>query len=62
MIGSAFLRRGAQPLVLGHRGASADYPENTVLAFREAMRAGADGVELDVMRCASGEVVVLPLM
>jgi len=59
MIGSAFLRRGAQPLVLGHRGASADYPENTVLAFREAMRAGADGVELDVMRCASGEVVVV---
>lgn len=48
----------SRPLVLGHRGASHDYPENTQLAFREAIRQGADGVELDVMRCGSGEVVV----
>jgi glycerophosphoryl diester phosphodiesterase len=45
-------------LVLGHRGASADAPENTLAAFRLAMQEGADGVELDVWRCASGEVVV----
>lgn len=45
-------------LVLGHRGASADAPENTLAAFRLAMQQGADGVELDVWRCASGEVVV----
>jgi glycerophosphoryl diester phosphodiesterase len=45
--------------VLGHRGASAQHPENTLLAFRQALREGADGVELDVMRCASGEVVVV---
>ncbi|BDG04672.1 glycerophosphodiester phosphodiesterase [Anaeromyxobacter oryzae] len=56
-------RRGAprgsgRPLVLGHRGASADAPENTLAAFRLAMEQGADGVELDVWRCASGEVVV----
>lgn len=44
--------------VLGHRGASADFPENTIQAFVEAMRQGAAGVELDVMRCASGELVV----
>lgn len=50
---------GSRPLVLGHRGSSARFPENTLLAFREAMREGADGVELDVMRCASGEVVVV---
>lgn len=49
----------ARPLVLGHRGASADCPENTLLAFRTALAQGADGVELDVMRCASGEVVVV---
>ncbi len=48
-----------RPLVLGHRGASADAPENTLAAFRLALAQGADGVELDVWRCASGEVVVI---
>ncbi|MBL9038435.1 MAG: glycerophosphodiester phosphodiesterase [Archangium sp.] len=42
----------------GHRGASADYPENTVEAMRGAVAQGADGVELDVMVCGSGELVV----
>jgi glycerophosphoryl diester phosphodiesterase len=55
----SFLSPGARPLVLGHRGDSALYPENTLLALRQALCAGADGVELDVMRCASGEVVVV---
>ncbi|MBJ6759397.1 glycerophosphodiester phosphodiesterase [Myxococcaceae bacterium JPH2] len=45
-------------LLLAHRGASADAPENTLEAFEEAVRQGADGVELDAMVCASGEVVV----
>jgi glycerophosphoryl diester phosphodiesterase len=44
--------------ILAHRGASADAPENTLAAFREAVAQGADGVELDVRLCASGEVVV----
>jgi glycerophosphoryl diester phosphodiesterase len=51
-------RAEGRPLVLGHRGASAEAPENTLAAFRLAMAQGADGVELDVWRCASGEVVV----
>jgi glycerophosphoryl diester phosphodiesterase len=55
----SFLVPGSRPLVLGHRGDSACHPENTLLAFGQALRAGADGVELDVMRCASGEVVVV---
>ncbi len=54
---SAGSREGA-PLVLGHRGASAEAPENTLAAFRLAVEQGADGVELDVWRCRSGEVVV----
>ncbi len=52
-------RAPGRPLVLGHRGASADAPENTVAAFRLAVAQGADGVELDVWRGATGEVVVL---
>jgi glycerophosphoryl diester phosphodiesterase len=52
-------RADGRPLVLGHRGASAEAPENTLAAFRLAMAQGADGVELDVWRCATGEVVVV---
>ena len=47
-----------RPLVIAHRGASADRPENTVEAFRYAAVLGADGVELDVRRSADGLLVV----
>lgn len=50
--------RRQQPLIIAHRGASADALENTLTAFRLARAQRADGVELDVFRCASGEVVV----
>ncbi len=36
------------PLVIAHRGASASAPENTLAAFRKALEAGADMIELDV--------------
>ncbi|HEY8188058.1 MAG TPA: glycerophosphodiester phosphodiesterase family protein [Pyrinomonadaceae bacterium] len=36
------------PLILGHRGASAVTPENTLAAFSRAMHDGADGIEFDV--------------
>ena len=45
-------------LVYGHRGASGAAPENTLEAFGLAARMGADGVELDVHICRSGELVV----
>ena len=45
-------------ILLAHRGASADAPENTLAAFNLAVAQGADGVELDAMVCGSGEVVV----
>lgn len=48
-----------RPLVLGHRGASAEAPENTLAAFRRALELGADGFELDVWRCGTGEAVVI---
>jgi glycerophosphoryl diester phosphodiesterase len=44
--------------VLAHRGASGGTSENTVEAFCEARRLGADGVELDVRRSADGALVV----
>ncbi len=47
-----------RPLVLGHRGASAAAPENTLGAFARARELGADGVELDVRRTADDVLVV----
>ena len=47
-----------QPLVLGHRGASAHAGDNTVEAFELALAHGADGVELDVRFTADGRVVL----
>jgi glycerophosphoryl diester phosphodiesterase len=44
--------------VWAHRGASAHATENTIAAFELAVEQGADGIELDVLLCATGEVVV----
>ncbi|HET6980122.1 MAG TPA: glycerophosphodiester phosphodiesterase family protein [Pyrinomonadaceae bacterium] len=48
-----------QPLIIGHRGASAVAPENTLAAFREAIRVGADGIEFDVRLTRDGVPVVI---
>lgn len=45
-------------LVIGHRGASAAAPENSLAAFEAAVGHGADGVELDVRRTAEGVLAV----
>jgi glycerophosphoryl diester phosphodiesterase len=47
------------PLILGHRGASGEAPENTLSAFEAALRLGADGVELDVTLSRDGVPVVI---
>jgi glycerophosphoryl diester phosphodiesterase/pimeloyl-ACP methyl ester carboxylesterase len=44
-------------LVIAHRGAWANHPENTLEAFEEAIRLGADMVELDVRRTADGHLI-----
>lgn len=46
-------------LVLGHRGAPAEAPENTLESFALALRQGADGVEIDVRSAADGTPVVV---
>lgn len=48
-----------QPLVLGHRGASAYAPENTLVAFQRAFELGADGIELDVALTRDGAALVM---
>ena len=45
-------------LVLAHRGARRQAPENTIPAFARAMELGADGVELDVHRTRDDALVV----
>ncbi|MDT7777564.1 MAG: glycerophosphoryl diester phosphodiesterase [Acidobacteriota bacterium] len=57
------MSRGQTPdsdlLIIGHRGASADAPENTFVAFDMAVRDGADGIEFDVRLARDGVPVVI---
>ncbi len=48
-----------QTLICGHRGASATAPENTLSAFRSAVDAGCDLVELDVLLTRDNRLVVI---
>jgi glycerophosphoryl diester phosphodiesterase len=54
----ALERRNGRPLRIGHRGAAALAPENTLRAFRAAVDAGVDLVEFDVIEAADGSLVV----
>lgn len=61
-----FARVGGRPRIIGHRGVrAADArvgavpPENTLLAFEQSHREGAEALELDVRVCATGELIVL---
>ena len=51
-------RRHGRPLVVGHRGAAAIGPENTLDAFRAAAALGVDVVEFDVLGLERGPLVV----
>lgn len=46
-------------MLIAHRGASEDAPENTLSAFRAAWQQGADGIEADFFLSADGEVVCI---
>lgn len=45
-------------LVIAHRGASADAPENTLLAVEQALIQRADGIEIDVYQLGNELVVI----
>lgn len=48
-----------KPRIFGHRGASGEAPENTLISFEKAFADGADAVEFDVRLSKDGEVVIL---
>jgi glycerophosphoryl diester phosphodiesterase len=52
-------RMSIPPLILGHRGASALAPENTLAAFSRAISDGADGIEFDVRLSQDGVAMVI---
>ena len=47
------------PLVIAHRGAHSDHPENSIAAFEAALAMGADAVELDVRMTGDGQAAVV---
>ncbi len=47
------------PSVIAHRGGKKWAPENTMAAFKKAIELGADGIELDIHKCKTGELVVI---
>jgi glycerophosphoryl diester phosphodiesterase len=46
-------------LKVGHRGARAYEPENTLRSFKKALELGVDAVELDVRKTKDNEIVVI---
>jgi glycerophosphoryl diester phosphodiesterase len=48
-----------RPLNIAHQGGEDEFPSNTIYAFRKAIRAGADMLELDVGMTRDGKVVVM---
>ncbi len=51
--------QGNKPLVMAHQGGADLAPSNTMVAFRNAVRLGADILELDVHTTSDGVVVVI---
>ncbi len=51
--------RETRPLNIAHQGGEDEFPSNTMYAFRKALRAGADMLELDVGVTRDGKVIVM---
>nr|WP_321221885.1 glycerophosphodiester phosphodiesterase family protein [uncultured Psychroserpens sp.] len=47
-----------KPLIIGHRGAKNHVVENTIESILKALEFNVDGIEIDVHKCATGELVV----
>ena len=53
-----WLKARTTPLLFAHRGCSGKAPENTMSAFKLARDYGIEGIELDVRKCGTGEIIV----
>ena len=49
----------ADPLLIAHQGGDDEFPSNTLYAYRRALRAGAEMLELDIGVSRDGHVVVM---
>ena len=54
-----FGESSARPLIAGHRGYKAKYPENTMLSYREALALGVDMLEIDLRLSRDGQLVMM---
>lgn len=59
LIGCAFTAPAHAQLVVAHRGASFDAPENTLAAFQLAWEKGADAIEGDFYLSSDGHIVCI---
>jgi len=50
--------RTSEPIEIAHRGFAGIYPENTIRAMEGAAQLGADAIEIDLVPCGDGEIVV----
>jgi glycerophosphoryl diester phosphodiesterase len=53
------IETGSAQVIVGHRGASHDAPENTLASFRLAWQQGADGIEGDFYLTKDGQIVCI---
>ncbi len=49
----------ARPMLIAHRGLSSQAPENTMAAFKLAVKAGTDGIETDAHLTKDGKIVLI---
>lgn len=59
MVADGGAQRATGTLLAAHRGGAALWPENSLLAFKNATALGADFLELDVHLSKDGEVIVI---
>jgi len=59
MVPDPLQRSRSRPLIIGHRGYPARFPENTLASFEAAILAGCDMIELDVTLTRDRKVVVI---
>jgi glycerophosphoryl diester phosphodiesterase len=45
------------PLIMAHRGIKMNSPENTISSYKEAIAAGFDALELDILQTKDGELI-----